>query len=94
MQVHHRHGKLHVRPRKKQEAWCVGESKTLQPVRSGTTALKDGNLVYSDPRTKANILNKQFASVFNNEDDSDLPDLNSSPYPTMDNIEVSTEDVA
>ena len=50
--------------------------------------------MHPDSRTKANILNKQFVSVFTNEDDSDLPDLDSNPYPTMDKIEVSIEGVA
>ena len=61
---------------------------------SGVSHLKDGNLMHSDPKSKANILNRQFASVFTNEDQSDLPDLGSSPHPTMDDITVSCEGVA
>ena len=36
---------------------------------------------------KVNTLNEQFASVFNNDEDtSSIPDMGPSPHPTMDNI--------
>ena len=56
---------------------------------TGVAPLKEGNLLHSDPKTKANILNRQFSSVFTNDETSDLPDLGPSPHPTMNNIEVN-----
>ena len=49
---------------------------------------------YTGSRDKANILNHQFCSVFNrDEDPSTLPDLGPSPFPSIDRIEVSTNGV-
>ena len=55
---------------------------------TGTAPLKEGNLLHSDPKTKANILNRQFASVFTNDSSSQLPDLGPSPHPGMHDIHV------
>jgi hypothetical protein len=47
-----------------------------------------------DSETKANILNKQFSSVFNtNEDKSTIPDKGPSPHPTMGPIEITENGV-
>ena len=54
----------------------------------GVSPLKDQGFLHSDPKTKANILNKQFTSVFSVDDGSPLPDLPDDHHPTMDNITV------
>ena len=41
-----------------------------------------------DPRDKAEMLNKQFSSVFTREESSNIPDLGESPYPEMSSITV------
>ena len=53
---------------------------------------KDG-IIYSDSSMKAKILNDQFSSVFNSEEDDDVPDLGPSPHPSMDKITVTTKGV-
>ena len=44
---------------------------------------------YSNPHTKADILNCQFKSVFTKEDMSSMPDKGDSPHNTMDPIIVT-----
>ena len=56
---------------------------------SGVVPLKDGGFVHSDPKTKANILNRQFSAVFTDEVQGPLPDIGTSPHPSMDDIVVS-----
>jgi hypothetical protein len=60
---------------------------------TGVSPLKDSDgKTYSDRETKANILNKQFSSVFStNEDKSTMPDKGPSPHPTMGPIGASWE---
>ena len=62
---------------------------------SGVSPLKAGNgVTYSDSMTKAYILNEQFSSVFNkNEDKTTIKNKGSSPFPSMDPFTVSTEGV-
>ena len=62
---------------------------------SGVAPLKssDGH-IHSDPKTKANILNNQFSSVFNSgEDPSTIKSMKSPPHRSMPNIYISTEGV-
>ena len=47
--------------------------------------------IQSDNLSKANILNDQFHSVFTKEDHTNYPDKGPSPYPTMKNINISTD---
>ena len=50
--------------------------------------------IYTGSKDKANILNQQFCSVFNKEEDSSsLPDLGSSSFPSIGHIEVTTNGV-
>ncbi|XP_072018346.1 uncharacterized protein [Amphiura filiformis] len=62
---------------------------------SGVSPLKASNgVTYSDSATKANMLNSQFSSVFNkNEDKSSIKDKGPSPYPPMEPIVVSCEGI-
>ena len=58
---------------------------------SGVAALKSpSGSLQLDSMQKANVLNQQFSSVFNsNEDISTIPYKDRSPYPSMGNISVS-----
>ena len=43
---------------------------------------REDGLTTNDSKTKANILNEHFYSVFTTEDSNDLPDSEPSQYPT------------
>ena len=53
----------------------------------------EGNIIYCDPMQKANILNRQFISVFTDDTRTSLPDRGPSQYSSMEDITVSCEDV-
>ena len=57
----------------------------------GVAPLKEGNIIYCDPIQKANILNRQFISVFTNDTKTSLPELGPSQYPCMDIITIPCE---
>jgi hypothetical protein len=61
---------------------------------SGVAPLRDGDVLQSDPKFKANILNRQFAAVFTDEGSSELPDMGTSKHPSMVDISVSCSGVA
>ena len=46
-----------------------------------------------DSKSKANILNNQYCSVFTRDQDSIIPDKGPSPHPNMPGIEISTKGV-
>ena len=54
---------------------------------------REGNIIYCDPIQKANILNRQFISVFTDDTKTSLPDLGHSQYPSMEDITASCEGV-
>ena len=56
-------------------------------------SLKHGNLTYSDPASKANLLNNYFASVFTQENKSNVPTIDGLLYPDMEPITVYEEGV-
>ncbi|XP_072024987.1 uncharacterized protein [Amphiura filiformis] len=60
---------------------------------SGIAPLKDGGYLHTDPKTKANILNRQFTSVFSRDNGAPIPDLGDSQHPSMDDIHVSLNGV-
>ena len=61
---------------------------------SGVAPLRNNNgLIYSDPQTKANILNHQFQSVFTEENTNSMPEKGPSPYPTMPKINIRSRGV-
>lgn len=69
--------------------------RTMRCDHMGVAPLKEGNILHCDPKQKASILNRQFASVFTtDDDDTALPDLGPSPYPAMDDTSVSRAGVA
>jgi len=61
---------------------------------AGVAPLKDGNFMHSDPKVKANILNRQFASVFTDDKTAASPDLGTSTHPTMNDIKINSAGIA
>ena len=55
-----------------------------------TQDLKVRNEVFTEPRAKAEVLNSQFSSVFNNEESENIPDPGESPIPTIGTINITT----
>ena len=53
-----------------------------------TTPLKHEGIIYSDNKTEAELLNKQFSSVLTVEPEGDLPDLGPSLYSSVPHIQV------
>ncbi|XP_072014766.1 uncharacterized protein [Amphiura filiformis] len=73
--------------------WSYIKSKRCE--NSGVAPLMKHGVLQSDSTTtcKSNMLNDQFASVFTNEDASDLPDLGISPHPPVPSFSIDTEGV-
>ena len=63
------------------------ESTGIPPLKN-----KDGYLK-SDSASKAEILNEQFQSVFTNENTQNMPNKGQSPFPSMQNIKVTSNGV-
>ena len=80
---------LHKNPKR---FWSYIKSRKQES--SGITSLKnkDGYL-HSDTVSKADILNKQFHSVYTKEDYTNMPDKGPSPYPSMMKIQVNNQGV-
>lgn len=55
--------------------------------------LNTDGLITSDPQAKANILNKQFKSVFTTEDTSQAPDKGPSPFTAINSISINPHGV-
>ena len=47
--------------------------------------------MHTEAKDKANILNKQYESIFTREDGMSIPVPDGTPYPSMPEIEVSSE---
>ena len=60
---------------------------------TGVAPLKEGDQMFSDPKSKADLLNKQFASVFTIDNTSALPDLGPSSHPTMNHILIDSRGI-
>ena len=67
--------------------------KSLKKDSCGVAPLKDNGTLISDAKGKAEVLNRQYTSVFTDEDTSNIPDLGPSPHPPMSDINVTTEGV-
>ena len=67
--------------------------KSKQHDHLGVAPLKEGSIIYCDPIQKANILNRQFISVFTDDTEISIPDLGPSQYPNMEDITVSCKGV-
>ena len=60
----------------------------------GVAAIRDNGILYHDSKTKAELLNYQFKSVFTIDDDTDhLPTMSHPKYPNIENITISIEGV-
>ena len=70
-----------------------GFIKSLKKDSSGTAPLKEDGVLISDAKGKADILNRQYASVFTEEDISTVPDLGPSPFPKMPHPTVTQKGV-
>ena len=67
--------------------------KSLRKDSSAITALKDQGKTYTSPQDKAQILNKQFHSVFTSDPPGSLPDKGPSPHPRMNPIHIKQSGV-
>ena len=67
--------------------------KSKQHHHLGVAPLKEGYIIYCDPMQKANILNRQFISVFTDDTKTSIPDLGPSQYPSIEDITVSCKGV-
>ena len=60
----------------------------------GVAAIKNNGILYHDSKTKAELLNHQFRSVFTMDDDTDhLPTMSHPKYPNIENITICFEGV-
>ena len=59
----------------------------------GVADLKIGEKIISDGNCKAEILNKQFSSVFTNEDLSNIPNVGEDTKPSMGPLKITTAGV-
>ena len=79
------------RPPKQKRFWSY--IKSLRKDTNGIAPLKDVGILHADAKDKADILNRQYQSVFTNEDTSDIPTPDGKPYSSMPEITVSIEGV-
>ena len=77
---------------KQKRFWnCI---KSLRKDSTGIAPLKDNGRLFNASRDKADILNRQYQSVFTQEDpDTQVPDPDGKPYPDMKNVYVSEDGV-
>ena len=68
--------------------------KSLRCDQLGVSPLKDGDILHSDPKMKAEILNRQFVSVFTAENNTTLPTMSNRTTQTVESIHVSPNGVA
>ena len=72
--------------------WHYVKSKRVDNI--GVSGLKEDGVIFDDSRSKANILSKQFSSVYTREDTSQpLPEIKGKSYPSISNILVHEEGV-
>jgi hypothetical protein len=67
--------------------------KSLRKDNSGISPLKDKGRLFNTARDKANILNKQYMSVFTHESDSNIPTPAGMPFPDMDIIKINEKGI-
>ena len=80
------------RPPKQKRFWTY--IKSLCKDSTGVAPLKDNGRLFNAPKDKADILNRQYQSVFTQEEPGiSAPDPDGDPYPDMDNITVTEEGV-
>ena len=69
-------------------------AKTRRQDNTGVALLKKGTALFNDSTTKAKILLDQFRSVFTKDDGSQLPKMESAPYPGLTDLVIKTEGVS
>ena len=69
---------------------CGHLSKSQRNNHCGVTTLQENGIVFSDPQSNANLINKAFTTVFTSEDTSTMPVLDGTPYPEMPPIDINT----
>ena len=67
--------------------------KSLRKDNTGIAPLRENGKLFSSPKDKANILNKQYQSVFTKEDRNNIPTPTGKSYPDMNNITVTVEGI-
>ena len=68
--------------------------KSLRKDSTGIASLKDNGRLFNASEDKADILNRQYQSVFTQEDpDIQVPDPDGKPYPDMNSIYVREDGV-
>ena len=68
--------------------------KSLRKDTTGVAPLKDNGRLFNAPRDKAEILSRQYQSVYTQEDqDSPVPEPEGVPYPRMEDFSVTVEGV-
>ncbi len=59
----------------------------------GVSPLRSEGTLHSDSPTKADLLNKQFESVFTHDEDPNSPTMTGPQYPTINDLYITTEGV-
>ena len=67
--------------------WRLVKSRKCDP--TGIAPLKKNGLIYNDKKSKADILNDQFCSVFTDEDTANMPRIGNGSFPAIRDIDVS-----
>ena len=67
--------------------------KSMKKDRAGTSPLKENGPLVSDSKSKAEILRRQYKSVFSQETEDNIPEPNQPELPTMTEITVTEEGV-
>ena len=67
--------------------------KSLRKDNTGVAPLKENGRLYTEPKAKANILNRQYQSVFTREDVTSVPTPDGTPFPDMPTISISIKGV-
>ena len=80
-----------IRPTKHKKFWKY--VKALKKDTCGVAPLKDNGRTYSDPIDKANILNRQYESVFTRENTRNIPNVTGRPSPPMPKIDIDNAGV-
>ena len=80
-----------TRPTKNKKFWKY--VKALKKDTCGVAPLKDNGKTYSDPLDKANILNRQYESVFTQENTRNIPSMTGKPFPSMPEISIENAGV-
>ena len=63
--------------------------KSLRVDRCGVSVLIKDGIKHTINRAKANVLNCHFSSVFTHDEETTLPDMDPSPYPSLPDIDIN-----